>query len=81
MIKRRRMSHMKRAPLVEADRIEAASAKRGETISAVVDRFLADSIRRASAARKRGTIPVFDMGTPRLKLADRDQLWEAMERE
>jgi len=77
---------MKRTTLILDDRrlieLKRLAAERGETISAVVDQFLAEGIRRASTPRKRGrSLPVSDMGAPRVNLADRDQLWDAMERE
>ncbi len=62
--------------------LKRLAAERGQTISAVVDEFLAEGIRRASAPKKgRVALPVFKMGEPRVNLADRDQLWDAMERE
>jgi len=77
---------MKRTTLILDDRrlieLKRLAAERGETISALVDQFLAEGIRRDSAPRKRGRpLPVFDMGEPLVNLADRDQLWDAMERE
>jgi hypothetical protein len=76
---------MKRTTLILNERrlndLKRLAAERGQTVSAVVDEFLADGIRRASAPKKRGArLPVFRMGAPRVNLADRDQLWDAMER-
>jgi hypothetical protein len=77
---------MKRTTLILDDRrlieLKRLAAERGQTVSALVDEFLAEGIRRVAAPRKgRASIPVFDMGEPRVNVADRDQLWEAMERE
>jgi len=60
---------MKRTTLILHDRrmkdLKRLAAERGQTLSAVVDEFLAEGIRRASAPKKRR--------------ADRDQLWDAMD--
>jgi hypothetical protein len=62
--------------------LKRLAAERGRTLSAVVDEFLAEGLRRSSAPKKRAvSLPVFDMGEPRVNIADRDQLWEIMERE
>lgn len=62
--------------------LKRLAAERGETISALVDQFLAEGIRRARAPKRSPLrLPVFDMGEPRVDIADRDQLWDAMERE
>jgi hypothetical protein len=45
--------------------VKRLAAERGETISAIVDQFLAKGIRRATAPKKRrGPLPVFEMGEP-----------------
>jgi hypothetical protein len=80
------ISNMKRTTLILHDRrlmeLKRLAAERGQTLSAVVDEFLAEGLRRSSAPKKRVvTLPVFDMGEPRVNIADRDQLWELMERE
>jgi hypothetical protein len=80
------INHMKRTTLILDDRrlidLKRLAAARGETLSAVVDQFLAEGIRRASAPKKRGApLPVYKMGEPKVNVADRDQLWEAMERD
>lgn len=62
--------------------LKRLAAERGQTLSAVVDEFLAEGVRRASAPKRRGVaLPVFDMGEPRVNLADRDQLESVMEQE
>jgi len=62
--------------------LKRLAAERGQTLSAVVDEFLAEGIRRASAPKRRAaTLPVFDMGEPRVNVADRDQLESVMEQE
>ena len=80
------ISHTKCITLMLDDRrliqVKRLAAERGETISAIVDQFLAEGLRRATAPKKRGArLPVFEMGEPRVNLADHDELWEAMERE
>jgi len=80
------ISNMKRTTLILHDRrlaeLKSLAAERGETLSAVVDEFLADGIRRSRAPKRRAArLPVFNMGEPRVNIADRDQLWELMERE
>lgn len=77
---------MTRTTLILHDRrlaeIKRIAADRGQTISAVVDEFLAEGVRRASAP-KRGPValPVFNMGEPRVNIADRDRLLDFMESE
>lgn len=67
----RRLSELKRV-----------AAERGQTVSAVVDEFLAEGIRRAQLPKRRATVlPSFDMGEALVNVADRDELTEAMERE
>jgi len=80
------ISHMKRTTLILHERrivdLKQLAAERGQTLSAVVDEFLADGIRRSRATKRPvSQLPVFDMGEPRVNVADRDQLWAAMERE
>jgi hypothetical protein len=63
---------MKRTTMMLHDRrlidLKRLAAERGQTISAAVDQLLADGIRRAA-------LPVFEMGEPRVNLADRGQLF------
>ena len=62
--------------------VKRIAADRGQTISAVVDEFLAEGVRRAQAPKRRTvTLPSFDMGEPRVNVADRDQLFDLMERD
>jgi hypothetical protein len=80
------ISSMKRTTLILQDRrlseLKKAAAERGQTISALVDEFLADGLRRANAPRRRApSLPVFDMGEPLVNIDDRSQLLEAMEQE
>ena len=80
----RMISGVKRTTLILDDwrlrEIKRVAAERGRTISAVVDEFLAEGLRR-SRARKRcpARLPVRDMGEPRANITDRDQLWDLME--
>ena len=65
--------------MVELKRL---AAERRQTISALVDQFLAEGIRRSQTPkRKLPALPAFDMGEARVNIDDRDQLWDAMERE
>lgn len=65
--------------LAEVKRI---AADRGQTISAVVDEFLAEGVRRAHVPKKAAAkLPSFHMGEPRVNIDDRDQLFEFLERE
>ena len=80
------ISSMKRTTLILQERrlveLKHLAAERGQTLSAVVDEFLADGIRRSRATKRPASqLPVFDMGEPRVNVADRDQLWAALERE
>ena len=60
--------------------LKRLAAERGQTLSAIVDEFLSDGLRRASAPKETGVrLPVFPMGEPRVNLAVRDQLWEVMD--
>jgi|KBSSwiStaDraftv2_1062776.scaffolds.fasta_scaffold4066761_2 hypothetical protein len=51
--------------LVELKRL---AAERGQTMSAVIDAFLAEGIRRASVPEG-GTAPAFDMRQPKVRAA------------
>jgi len=80
------ISSMRRTTLILDDLrlmdLKRLAAERGTTLSAVVDEFLADGIRRARLARKRTpALPVFNMGEPWVDIADRDQLWQTMEQD
>ena len=80
------ISSMKRTTLILQDRrlpeLKKVAAERGQTISAVVDEFLADGLRRAKTPKRRApSLPVFDMGEPLVNIDDRGQLFEAMEQE
>ena len=78
------ISSMKRTTLILHDRrlaeLKRLAADRGQTISAVVDEFLADGLRRAATPKRRAmSLPSWDMGEPAVNVADRDQLWNLME--
>jgi hypothetical protein len=61
--------------------LKRLAAEQGRTVSALVEEFLAEGIRRSRAPKKRSPrLPVFDMGEPRVNIDDRDQLGDAMER-
>lgn len=79
------ISNMRRTTLILDERrlleLKRLAAEQGRTISAVVDEFLAEGIRRSRAPKKHAChLPVFDMGEPLVNIDDRDQLWDAMER-
>jgi hypothetical protein len=66
--------------LVELKRLAAA---RRQTLSAVVDEFLRQGLERAKHPERRkprSALPSFPMGKPRVNIADRDQLYEVLER-
>lgn len=78
--------HMKRTTLILEERrlteLKRLAAERGQTLSAVVDEFLSEGIRRARLPKKRRSpLPAFRMGEPSVNIDDRDQLWERMEHE
>ena len=77
---------MRRTTLILHDsrlgQLKQTAALRGNTLSALVDEFLSDGLRRASAPKKRAPAwPTFKMGEPLVNIADRDQLFDAMENE
>ncbi len=79
--------HMKRTTLILDENrladLKRLAAERGRTLSAVVDELLLDGLQRAKApkrSRPRRALPSFRMGKPRVNLADRDQLYQWMER-
>jgi hypothetical protein len=62
--------------------LKRLAAERGRTVSALVDEFLAEGIRRERAPKRPlPRLPTFDMGEPRVNIDDRDQLWEVLEPE
>jgi hypothetical protein len=62
--------------------LKRLAAERGTTLSAAVDEFLGDGIRRSRLPRKRVmALPAFNMGEPRADVAEGDQLWQALERD
>ena len=78
--------HMKRTTLMLDDHrwveLKRLAAERKQTVSAVVDEFLGQGLARAKAPQRRGPrkpLPSFDMGLPRVNVADRDQLYQWME--
>lgn len=78
--------HMARSTLVINDRcltdLKRLAAERHQTLSAVVDEFLREGLRRARAAKRQSVsvvLPSYPMGKPKVNLADRDQLLDVME--
>ena len=79
------ISNMRRTTLILHERrlgeMKRLAADRGQTVSSLVDEFLAEGLLRARTPKRRSAaLPVFDMGEPIVDVADRDQLWEAVER-
>ena len=79
------ISNMRRTTLILDERrlvdLKRLAAEQRRTVSALVDEFLAEGIRRSRAPKKRlPHLPVFDMGEARVNIDDRDQLWDLMER-
>jgi hypothetical protein len=79
------ISSMKRTTLILSDRrlaeVKRVAADRGQTISAVVDEFLAEGVRRAKAPKgKLEPLPIFRMGEASVNIADRDRLYDVMDR-
>ena len=80
------ISNMRRTTLILEDRrlleIKRLAAERGQTLSSLVDEFLAEGLKRARTPKRRSsTLPVFNMGGPRINIADRDHLLDVLERE
>lgn len=78
------INHMRRTTLILQDNrlseVKRIAAERGQTLSAVVDEFLAEGVRRSKApARRTVSLPTFNMGESRVNIADRDQLLDFME--
>jgi hypothetical protein len=76
---------MRRTTLILDERriveLKRLAAEQRRTVSALVDEFLAEGIRRSRLPKRRlPHLPVFDMGEPRVSINDRDQLWDLMER-
>jgi hypothetical protein len=66
--------------LIALKRLAAAQRR---TLSAVVDEFLSEGLRRTNSRRARRAavrLPSFDMGRPMVNVADRDQLYEVLDR-
>lgn len=79
------ISHMTRTTLILQDRrladLKRLAAERGETLSSLVDQFLAEGLSRSRAPKRRLTrLPAFRMGEPLVDINDRDRLFDAMDR-
>ncbi len=74
--------HMK-TTLIIADPVykdlKRRAAERGETISSLVAELLRKGLAKHRKPVPLRPLPVFDLGRPRLNIADRDALYEAME--
>lgn len=80
------ISNMTRTTLILHEKrlgdLKRLAVERGQTLSNLVDEFLAEGLQRSRTPKKHPvSLPVFDMGEPRVNVADRDQLWDLMERE
>jgi hypothetical protein len=65
--------------MVELKKLAAAGS---QTLSSLVDEMLRQGIERARQPHqqsKRSRLPVFNMGKPRVNIADRDQLYGFLE--
>ena len=58
--------------------LKQLAAERGQTLSAVVDEFLAEGIRRARAPKAPLALPCYDMGKALVDIDDREALAEAV---
>jgi hypothetical protein len=79
--------HMTRTTLVIDEQrlvdLKRLAAARRQTLSAVVDEFLRQGLERArhpKRSKPSSALPSFPMGKPRVNIADRDQLYEVLER-
>ena len=55
--------------------LQRLAARRGQTLSALVDELLAEGIGRTRASKRSALrLPTFDMGEPAVDIANRDQL-------
>jgi hypothetical protein len=64
-------------------RLKALAARRGQTLSSLVDQFLRRGLEEDAGTKKRARppeLPVHEMGEPLVDLSDREALTEAMER-
>ena len=59
--------------------LKRRAAARGETLSQVVEEALQRGLARSSVGDEVPPLPTHRMGRPRVDLADRDQLYRAME--
>lgn len=80
------INHMKRTTLILDERsfsqIKQLAAKEGRTLSSITDELLREGLARRQRHRmpEVRTLPSFSMGRPVVDLADRDRLYEEMER-
>jgi hypothetical protein len=81
-------NHMARTTLIIDEQrlveLKRLAAVRRQTLSALVDEFLRLGLQRAMEPRRSkrdSRLPSFPMGRPRVNIADRDQLYEFLERQ
>lgn len=74
---------MKRTTLILEDgcmeRLREMARRQGRTISDLVGEILAEGLQKRRARSAAPELPRYDMGKPRVDLADRDALEAAME--
>ena len=58
--------------------LKQLAAERGQTLSAVVDEFLAEGLRRARAPKAPLVLPSYDLGKALVDIDDREALAEVM---
>jgi hypothetical protein len=77
--------HMKRTTLVLDERqfaeLKKLAAEERRTLSSITDEVLRTglSLRRGRRSQKLGRLPAWNMGKPKVDLADRKALYEVME--
>jgi hypothetical protein len=60
-------------------RLKRAAAAQDRTLSELVEDALVTFLERRPATKRRKSLPAFNLGTPRVDLADRDALYALME--
>ena len=76
--------HMKTTLIIDDQimrRLKAEAAKRKVTLSSLVEAGVRDLLERGLESPSLPPLPTFDMGKPRLNLADRDALYRVMDNE
>ncbi len=61
--------------------LKLRAAERGETLSELANELLRKGLTDRRKPKRLPPLPTFDMGEPRVDVADRDALYEAMEKD